>query len=469
MRAGALRGAAWLALLLAPLAACARYEAIPWREAPGHAASPASLGERLSGALERQVREEAQRLGRLRRGEGPARKEGAPLRVVVAAFPEAGAGVRTRFSEQIERSLREALARSSAFEVLVGGESVAWQEAIVGSLAAPPEASKGGVIGGLPEGAEGGSAAGGRSREAELDGDHPLRGLWPQARGGRYGEDSAVFSASIFDADAAVFGAYALGPERVRVWAAVVLSAPPRTIYYVRGLEDIFGLPERMESGRIYLAHARDALPRGAAPQPALASWVPARPRARPRQPPLWGEAAFEVVLERIDHMGVRSRLAGGEALDARSVVVGRVAARSPRYVYGFAVDRTGSAEEVLASPEERGRPARVEPGRFAQFTARLLPSGRSYRLYFVSSGASFAGREVVEAARRRLGVGRGAGAGAARGFQDAADGAPTAPWFVPPGQERLILAEGFDQEVFWFFRRQEEEAPKSSPAGRRF
>jgi hypothetical protein len=140
--------------------------------------------------------------------------------------------------------------------------------------------------------------------------------------------------------------------------------------------------------------------------------------------------------------------LIGGESFGAEDLIVGRVGASEPRYVLGFALDREGRAEEILGSPG--GGPALIRPGKEAQFTARLLPPGRPYRVYFVSSSAAFDAKKVIASAARRLGI---SAPGRARSFKEAAAGAPERPWFVPSGQERLILRGGWDQHTYWFRR----------------
>ena len=244
----------------------------------------------------------------------------------------------------------------------------------------------------------------------------------------------------------------------MRVWAAVVVNSPPRSIYYARGMKDIFGLPERVMAGRIYPAHARDALPRRSVPDALLAAPAAPAPRQAPRHPPFWGEPALEVVLEEIDHTGERRRLAGGNLVGRESLVVGRLATRLERYVYAFALDAEGEAEVFFSSlePERQGMAARVGPGRFVPFAARLIEPRRMYRLYFVSAAEPFEGARAVRAARQRLGVGPGESSGPGRSAREAARGAPPAAWSVEGGQERLILEEGWDQRVIWLYRQGE-------------
>ena len=140
--------------------------------------------------------------------------------------------------------------------------------------------------------------------------------------------------------------------------------------------------------------------------------------------------------------------LIGGESFGPQDLIVGRVGASTPRFVYGFALDRTGRVEEILAA--SGGGPALVRPGREVQFTARLLPAGRPFRVYFVSAAAAFDPKIMIESAASRLGI---SAPGRARNFKEAAAGAPERPWFVPPGQERLILRGGWDQHTYWFRR----------------
>ncbi len=300
------------------LGACARYLPVRWQEAPGRADSVAQAGARLAESLEAGLR--AYRRDRIR-GAG-ALSENRPLRVVIAAFPEARIGLRTEFSAQIERALRRALGASPLFEVVGGEEGVAWQEAVIpradigrAVIAAIPEsASLGGETGNKKKGreyeAEGGNYPGdiepgfewwgeiggiageiarrrrnGEGREAAekslsamLDSDHPIEGLWQEARKGRYGERSAVYAASILEAEAAVFGAYALGPRRVRLWAGVVRNAPSRVIHYARGIADVFGTPERLENSRVFYGLARGSLARESIPAGWLSVWLPPAP-----------------------------------------------------------------------------------------------------------------------------------------------------------------------------------------------
>ena len=445
--------AGWFLPLLLLLASCAGYEAIPWHEAPGRAGAVQALGERLASGLADGVGKADIKLSRIRARQVRGKEEEEKVsRVVVAGFPEARTGVRTAFSRQVEEAVRRALGRSKQFRLVDGGEGVAWQEAKFPNPRQTAPAGRSGAPTRLfgdwrelklsPELAEG-----------ELDGDHPLQGLWVKAKGGAYGEGSAVYAAAIFGADAAVFGAYALGPGRVRVWAAVVLNTAPRTIYYTRGLKDVFGLPERVEVGRIYPAYARDALPRAAVPDEALATRLEPRPRQAPVHPPFWGEPALEVVLEEIDSRGQRKRLAESNLIGVRSLIVGRLAARTPRHVYAFALNGEGEAEEIFSSadPQRPGWARRVEAGRFLPFAARLIEPDRMYRIFFVSSPGPFMGERAIREARRRLGLGKESGP--ARSARDAAQGAPSGPWFVPGGQDRLVLAQGWDQQVFWLFR----------------
>ena len=238
------------------------------------------------------------------------------------------------------------------------------------------------------------------------------------------------------------------------MWAAVVLSTPPRTIYYTRELKDIFGLPERIEQGRIYPAYARDALLWEGVSDETLALRIPPSPRTPPEHPPFWGEPALEVRLEEIDIRGQRQNLTARNMVGEKSLVVGRLAVRSARHVYAFAMNREGEAEEIFFSldPKHQGWARRVEPGRFIPFTARIIGTGRLYRLYVVSAPHPFEGESAIQAARRRLGLGEG-GAGPVRSARDASRGAPPVPWFVAGGQDRLILEKGWDQQVFWLFR----------------
>ncbi|MEE9274826.1 MAG: hypothetical protein V3V62_05925 [bacterium] len=447
------RRAAALALFLL-LPSCARYLPIRWRESPGRAESVEAVGKRLARALAQGVREKA---GESRGGEGARRPRG-PLKVVVAAFPEARTGFRTVFSERIERALRRALQASSAFEVVDAGGAIAWQEVSVSfdtletGWLGLEALWRGEMIGRPEEDAEvvrmkGRGAAPGRIREAlsrALDDDHPIKGLWPNAVKGGYGENSAVFAASMRGADAAVFGAYALGPGRIRIWAAVVGNDPPRALYYKRGLADILGEPERIKKARPYLALARDHSPRRAVPREWLSRWIWPRPRLPLVQPAFWGESSFEVAFEQIGARGKRSPLTGGALLAADTLVTGRLGVGWPRYIYGFSMDASGRHGAVLTAPGGRA-PVLVQPKEETHFTARLLPAGRSFRIYFVASPKMFDPAPILEAARRRLGI--------SREYRGAARGAPPGAWFVAPGQEGLILEQDWDQQVFWFFR----------------
>jgi hypothetical protein len=416
--------------------------------------------------------------------------------VVIAAFPEARIGLRTEFSAQIERALRRALGASPLFEVVGGEEGVAWQEAVIpradigrAVIAAIPEsASLGGETGNKKKGreyeAEGGNYPGdiepgfewwgeiggiageiarrrrnGEGREAAekslsamLDSDHPIEGLWQEARKGRYGERSAVYAASILEAEAAVFGAYALGPRRVRLWAGVVRNAPSRVIHYARGIADVFGTPERLENSRVFYGLARGSLARESIPAGWLSVWLPPRPRARPQAPPSWSAPGFEVAFETIGRKGKRKRVTGGAFVGAGEQLVGRVAAGALRYLYAFSIDQRGRADEVLASLAG-GAPLMIRPREEVNFAARLLPAGRAYRIYFVSSDKPFPAGPVLDAACRRLGIGRNGAGSLAGNYREAARGAPARAWYLSPGQEGLLIGKGWDQQVFWFYR----------------
>ena len=410
------------------------------------------MGRALVAALEADLlarrKKTSRRSGASRVGGASGRGANRPLKVIVAAFASVptggrtggGGGGRTGLSRRLEDAVRGALERSPLFSVIDSGEGVSWQEAgPLQETGLPPAASarlsagKGGVDGGVRRGPPG---------------KPPLRGRWARAREGSYGEGSAVYAASMLGAEAAVFGAYAPVAGRIRVWGAAVLNAPPRRRYLKRGVGDIFGTSRDPEAVRTYVGVARGELPRGMVPDSLLTAPLPPRPRKRPRHPARWAVPAIEVVLERIDPAGRRVPLIGGEFVGPQDLIVGRVGASAPRFVYGFALDRTGRAEEILAASS--GGPALVRPGREVQFTARLLPAGRPYRVYFVSSAAAFDPKKLIESAASRLGI---SAPGRAQSFKAATAGAPERPWFVPPGQERLILRGDWDQHTYWFRR----------------
>ena len=461
-----------LGFLLASLflMSCANYLPIPWQDASGQADSARAAGARLAAGLAEGLRKsDFKNVSRFKARPDPSKEMETVLRIAVAGFPEARTGVRTAFSLQVEEAVRRALGASGQFRIVDGGEGVSWQEAK--SFRPPiPAAQDQGDFDNPPEAVTigdwrdeiGRAKLEGRADpptpeelSAQLDGDHPHRGLWARARSGPYGEESAVYAASILGADAVVFGAYALGPGRVRVWAAVVLNAPPQAFYYVRysrGLEDVFGLPERVERGRRYLAYVRDELPETMVPREALGERLEPNPRSAPAHPPYWGEPALDVRLEEIDAGGQRQSLAVRNTVGARSLVVGWLAAKSVRHVYAFSINRNGEAEEILSSadPGRQGWSRRVEPGQFFPFHARLTGRGQIYRLYFVSAPQPFEGEAAVQAARRRLGLGMAGPARVPRGVERAGPEA----WFVAGGQERLVLERGWDQQVFWLFRR---------------
>ncbi len=450
--------AALLALVLI-LAGCSAYEAISWKEVTGGGDSLPALGEGLVSSLAADVIEGRNEIFLARSGaHGLSLKNLPSLKVIVAAFPEARSGLRTGFSREIERAIRAALEKSAMFAVIDGGDGVSWQE---GGLSLTPPSEWRGVFGSLDEEValrvEQGGSPGAIRRELaqELDDNHPIRGLWPKVREASYGENSAVHAASMLGADAAVYGAYALGPGRVRVWATVVINRPAETIYFKREIKDILALPVRLEVSRKYAGHARGQLSRKAVPDALLSKWLPPRPRDFPRHSAYWGVPSFEVTLERIDLAGNRLPLSGGNVIDSESLVVGRLGVGEPRYIYGFAIDRFGHAEEIFASIEARRKPALVMPGKVAHFSARLLPAGRAYRVYFVSSNKEFDAKKVIDMAGARLGISKGKPV-IARSYKEAARGAPLRSWYVPPGQERLILDENWDQYVYWVHRKNE-------------
>ncbi len=443
------------------LMSCARYEAIPWQEVPGQTPSVAEVGAKIVSALEVEVFRNQKKLLRRRSGSRSDRRGRSPgraLRIVLAAFSEARTGLRTGFSEKLEEAVRGALELSPLFEVVDGGNGVSWQEAGLDSSSIAPPIGWNGVFGRLDEEISAGQEQGKdlqtmrEDLDRQLDEDHPLKGLWPKVRSGRYGEGSAIYAASMLAADAAVYGAYALGSDRVRVWASVVMNRPALSRYYRRGVKDIFGLPEYLKTLRPYLAHARGQVPLKNVPVSWLSAWLPPRPRARPRPPAMWAEPALNVVFERIDPDGRRYPLIGGEIFDSEMLVVGRFAVSVRRHVFGFAVDESGRVEEIFGSAQGEGKSALVEPGKTVHFTARLLPSGRTFRVYFLSSKKFFETKEIIAGALKRLGISE-SGSESAATYRDVAGGAPRVPWFVPPGQDRLILGDGWDQHVYWFHR----------------
>ncbi|MEE9257538.1 MAG: hypothetical protein V3V56_10275 [bacterium] len=422
------------------LLSCAGPGPPSWRSLKNNPGSISGMGRALVAALEADLlarRKKTSRRGANRVGGASGRGGSRPLKVIVAAFasvPTGGrgdgrgggrGGGRTGLSRRLEDAVRRALERSPLFSVIDSGEGVPWQEA------------------GLRQETGLRPAA---SAQRKTSGKSPRR--WARARAGPYGEGSAVYAASMLGAEAAVFGAYAPVAGRIRVWGAAVLNAPPRRRYFERRVEDIFGVYRGPDTARTYVGVARGELPRGAVPKSLLSAPLPPRPRKRPRHPARWASPAIEVVLERIDPAGRRVPLIGGESFGAEDLIVGRVGASTPRYVYGFALDRTGRAEEILAA--SGGGPTLVRPGREVQFTARLLPAGRPYRVYFVSSAAAFDPQKVIESAASRLGI---SAPGRAQNFKEAAAGAPERPWFVLPGQERLILRGDWDQHTYWFRR----------------
>jgi len=452
---------ALLALVLV-LAGCGAYEAISWKDVNGRGDSLPALGEGLVSSLAADVIKGRNEIFSIRPGARESSRKSLPsLKVIIAAFPEARSGLRTEFSRKIEQAVRVALKKSVLFSIIDGGDGISWQEAGLSRFALTPPAGWRGVFGRLDEEAairaEQGSSPSAIRRDLarELDDDHPIGGLWAKVQKANYGEDSAVHAASMLGADAAVFGAYALGPGRVRVWATVVINRPAETIYFKRELKDIFALRERVDVSRKYIGHARGQLSREAVSDAMLSKWLPSRPRAFPSHPVSWGTSGFEVALEEIDLAGNRSPMNGGNVIDSETLVVGRLGVGEPRYIYGFAIDRLGRSEEIFASIEARKKPVLVVPGNVVHFSARLLPAGRAYRVYFVSSVKAFDAKKVIDMAGIRLGISKGKPV-FARNYKEAARGAPLRSWYVPPGQERLILDENWAQYVYWVHRKNE-------------
>ncbi len=455
----------FLFVFLSALTACSGYDPVPWRDALEGEKSLAAFGRRMVAVLESGVKKNRLKLDPNvtdSRDEISRRASLAPLRIVVVAFPEARTGLRTEFSKKIERAIREALGRSGTFHIVDGGDGLSWQETGLSVSDVTPATGWTGVFGRLDEEVTLGKAQGESLKSIQsnlnkqLDGDHPVRGLWPKVKKGAYGESSAVYAASMLGADAAVFGAYSLGTDRVRVWGAVVVNSPPETIYFKRGFEHIFGLPERVEESRPYMALARGYLPRENVPDAWLSFWLPPRPHTRPKYPGTWADLTFEVEMEQIDLAGRRTQLNGGEVVGPKTLLVGRIGVLAPRFIYGFAVDSRGETEEVFSSGNGEGRPALVVPGKVSHFTARLLPAGRTYRVYFVSSWKDFDGNKAIEMTMSRLGL-PGRGGSVASNFREVLKGFPQKSWFLPPGQERLILEEGWDHYVCWVHRKKSE------------
>ncbi len=144
--------------------------------------------------------------------------------------------------------------------------------------------------------------------------------------------------------------------------------------------------------------------------------------------------------------------MTGGAFVGAGEQLVGRVAAGALRYLYAFSIDQRGRADEVLASLAG-GAPLMIRPREEVNFAARLLPAGRAYRIYFVSSDKPFPAGPVLDAACRRLGIGRNGAGSLAGNYREAARGAPARAWYLSPGQEGLLIGKGWDQQVFWFYR----------------
>ena len=410
---------------------CARYEPLPWRDAGARRPSLGEAAGGLVGSLAASARED-----RLQ-GDSEGRARSRPLRVVVAGFAEARSGARTTLSLRIEQAVRRRLAEADVFRVVGGRTGASWQEAFSDHRTPPA-------------GGEGGEVEIRYASARELDADHPLEGLWPKARASRYGEESAIYAASMLGAEAAVYGAYALDENRVRVWAALALNAPSRSGYYRRGIRDVFGEAVRRRDSRPSLGYARVALPLRAVPRAWLTKRAFTRPRARPAPRKSWGRPSFEAAIERMNRNGVRKKLYGGETIPSHALVLGRLRVYAPLYVYGFSIDEAGKVSELLGSAEKRGEAALLRPDAYSRFTMRLRDESKSYRIYFASRAKPFSGASVIRAARARLGL-SARGEKRAFTYRDVARGAPERPWTPPAGQDRLILGEGWGQEVFWF------------------
>ncbi|MDA0999464.1 MAG: hypothetical protein O2807_02950 [bacterium] len=435
-------------LLVPLLATCARYVPIPWRDVAGEGLRVESIGRELTASLEAGLREAWMKEASERKA--PLRKE--PLRIVIAAFSEARTEVRTVLSGRIERAVRAALSRSPLFEIVDGGAGVAWQEAYQGRPASHPTDGFAEVDPVLPGNIQDeitlSTLAGlspktvRRKLALALDSGHPNEGLWHQARKGVYGAGTAIQAAEIFDAEAVVFGTYALGPERIRIWAGLVKNEPSTTSYFQKELADLFGEAEREKKTRDYWARSRASLPRRGIPPEWLMERLLPRPRLPPRNPLYWAVPAFEVLFEGIDLDGRRFPIPSNTVVGPKSQVVGRVGVGEAHYVYGFSIDETGRTDTVLSKPGQ-AEPVHVLPGKVKYFTARLLPAGRSFRVFFFSARESFAPAPLMEKARRRF------------GFVPAAPGQGRVrrSWFLPAGQEKLILDKRWDQKVFWFVR----------------
>ncbi len=422
----------FLLLSVLLVTSCApRYEPIPWRDAGERHTVLEKAAQGLIDALAVSLKD-----GEYRKPPRYGEKD-EPLRVVLATFSEAHSGARTHLSLRLERVLRRLLGASDVFHVVDRETSVRWQEAFF-------------TRGAQRFGGRNDAVETRRSSARALDADHPLEGLWPKVRAGPYGEDSAVYAASMLGAEAAIYGGYALGENRIRIWASIVQNAPAFSEDYRRGAEDIFGEPIRQKLSRPYLAYARGALPVRSIPRKWLTKRMPPRPRKKPVRPKSWGNPSFEAYVEEMDREGTRRRLYGGETLRPDALVLGRLRVHAPLYVYGFSIDRRGRVSQVLGSSARRGGATLLRPDANSYFTIRLRGESQTYRVYFVSRPKAFSAETAIKAAYTRLGLLRG-GENPALTHKDVARGAPRRAWLAPAGQDRLILGDGWGQEVFWF------------------
>jgi len=436
------------------LLACGRYEPIPWRDLPGRISSVSDLGKKMVFALEGEIKRNRVRLFSQHTGRPAAQNKNlslVSLNLIIAGFPDVRSGFRTQLSEKIENSIRGALKKSRVFNIVDGGDGISWQEAEV-KFSMEVSSGKGNFPGQKGEKATPPRGSPRIKPVPKWGDDHPVRGIWKRIRMGRYSERSAVYAASMLGADAAVYGAYEKKADRILVWGAVVMNRPSRKLVFERELKNSFGLPDRLTVSRPYLGYIRGNLDPKWVPDFWLTTKVPPRPRDRPRYFRYWANPAFEVVLEKIDSKGSRVRLSGGEIIGSKDLIVGRIGVLSPRVIYGFSLDRYGRVGSVFFSGRENGKPILVRPGNVVHFSARLHPPGRAYRMYFVSAPLKFDVRKVQNKASIRLGI-RGGQTTAAQNYRDAAKGYPERAWFVPAGQEYMILEKGWGQLAFWLHR----------------